>query len=91
MRERNINKELREKIQSLDSTGLRIQFFRPDEGMKIYHIGRGAVMDLAEEAGALYKIGRCCVIDKELFEKNLQKYKVVSERTKHGQRNNEEP
>ncbi len=62
MRERNVNEELREKIQSLDSTGLRIQFFRPDEGMKIYHIGRGTVMDLAEEVGALYKIGRCCHI-----------------------------
>lgn len=37
-------------------------------------------MDLAEEADALYKVGRCCVIDKELFEKNLQKYKVSSGR-----------
>ena len=39
-------------------------------------------MDLAEEAGALYKVGRSCIIDKELFEKNLQKYKVEPERNK---------
>lgn len=55
MRERSINAQLREKILSLDSTGLRIEFFRPDEGMRVYHLGRGIIMDLAEEAGALYK------------------------------------
>ena len=82
MKERSINAELREKILSLNSRDLRIQFFRPDEGMWIYHIGRGAVMDLAEEAGALYKVGRSCVIDKELFEQNLQRYKVEPERSK---------
>ena len=82
MRERSINGELREKILSLDSKDLRIQFLRPDEGMRIYHIGRGVIMDLAEEAGALYKVGRSCIIDKELFEKNLQKYKVEPERNK---------
>ena len=82
LEDRKVNFLLREKILSLDSSDLRIQFFRPDEGMKIYHIGRGMVMDLAEEADALYKVGRCCVIDKELFEKNLQKYKVSSGRKK---------
>ena len=76
MRQRSINAQLREKILSLDSTGLRIEFFRPDEGMKVYHLGRGIIMDLAEEAGALYKIDRSCVINKELFDQNLQNYKV---------------
>ena len=80
LEDRKVNSLLREKILSIDSSDLRIQFFRPDEGMKIYHIGRGMVMDLAEEADALYKVGRCCVIDKELFEKNLRKYKVSSGR-----------
>ncbi len=78
--DRKLNAALREKILSLDNANLRIQFFRPDEGMRIYHIGRGVVMDLAEEADALYRVGRSCIIDKELFEKNLQKYKVTSER-----------
>ena len=57
MRQRSINAQLREKILALDSTGLRIEFFRPDEGMRVYHLGRGIIMDLAEEAGALYKVG----------------------------------
>ena len=58
MRQRSINAQLREKILALDSTGLRIEFFRPDEGMRVYHLGRGIIMDLAEEAGALYKVDR---------------------------------
>ena len=33
-------------------------------------------MDLAEEAGALYKVDRSCIIEKALFDENLQKYKV---------------
>ncbi|MCR5831723.1 MAG: hypothetical protein K6G67_06240 [Lachnospiraceae bacterium] len=76
---RSINGLLREKILALDSSQLRSEFFRPDEGMKIYHIGRGVVMDLAEEAGALYKINRSCVISKRLFDENLEKYKVKRE------------
>lgn len=76
---RSINGLLREKILALDSSQLRSEFFRPDEGMKIYHIGRGVVMDLAEEAGAFYKINRSCVISKRLFDENLEKYKVKRE------------
>ena len=76
---RSINGLLREKILALDSSQLRSEFFRPDEGMKIYHIGRGVVMDLAEDAGALYKINRSCVISKRLFDENLEKYKVKRE------------
>lgn len=78
--DRKINSLLREKILSLNGEDLRIQFFRPDEGMKIYHVGRGVIMDLAEEADALYRVGRNCIIEKEAFERNLQKYKVTSER-----------
>ena len=33
--DRKINSLLREKILSLNGEDLRIQFFRPDEGMKI--------------------------------------------------------
>lgn len=76
MKERKINSILREKILALDSERLRMEYFRPDEGMKVYHMGRGLIMDLAVEADALYKIGRSCVINKELFDKNLEKYKV---------------
>ena len=76
MKERKIDTILREKILALDPEKLRMEYFRPDEGMKVYHMGRGLIMDLAVEADALYKIGRSCVINKELFDKNLEKYKV---------------
>ena len=48
--------------------------------MRIYHVGRGVIMDLAEEANALYRVGRNCIINKKLFDENFQKYKVTSER-----------
>ena len=79
MNERQVNIALREKILNLDPTSLRSEFFRPDEGVRIYHIGRGALIDLAEEAGALYKVGRCCVIHKGLFDSNFEKYRVKKE------------
>ena len=79
MKERQINSLLRDKILSLDPKGLRSEFFRPDEGIRIYHMGRSALIDLAEEAGALYKVGRSCVIHKGLFDENLERYKVRKE------------
>ncbi len=79
--EKEENQILRSKIMSLNARNLRIQFFRPDEGMQVYHLSRALILELAYEANALYKIGRCCVIDKELFEKNLEKYKVRKEST----------
>lgn len=76
MKERRINAELRQKILDLDPKQLRSEFFRPDEGIHIYHMSRGVIMNLAEEANALYKRGRSCIINKELFDLNLEKYKV---------------
>ena len=48
--ERKLNHGIREKILALDPTDIRVEYFRPDEGMRIYHVGRGVIMDLAEEA-----------------------------------------
>ena len=65
-----------EKILAMDPEVLRAEYFRSDEGMRIYHMGRAPIMQLAEEAGALSKINRHVLIYKETFDKNLQKYKV---------------
>lgn len=65
-----------EKILAMDPDVLRAEYFRPDEGMRIYHMGRTPIMQLAEEAGALYKINRHVLINKADFDKNFQKYKV---------------
>ena len=78
--ERKLNHAIRERILALDPSDIRVEYFRPDEGMMIYHVGRGVIMDLAEEEDALYRVGRNCIINKELFDKNFQKYKVTSER-----------
>ncbi|MCR4655749.1 MAG: hypothetical protein K5770_05905 [Lachnospiraceae bacterium] len=59
--ERKLNHAIREKILALDPTDIRVEYFRPDEGMMIYHVGRGVIMDLAEEADALYRVGRNCI------------------------------
>lgn len=65
-----------EKILAMDPDVLRAEYFRPDEGMRIYHMDRQNIMCLAEEAGALYKIHRCVVIEKAKFDENFKKYRV---------------
>lgn len=81
----DIDKKLRDKILKMSDTELRMKFFRPDEGIRVYHMSRGRVLELAVEAGAFYKIGRMCLIDKEKFETNMEKYKVKSlEGTSYG-------
>lgn len=69
-----------EKILAMDSDVLRAEYFRPDEGMRIYHMGRGPIMQLAEEAGALYKVNSITLIDMDIFEKYFEEnYKVKKE------------
>ena len=72
-----VDKDLRNKILAMDPAELRVHFFRPDEGVKIYRMSRGRVLDLAMESDGLYKIGRMCLIDKAKFEENLEKYKLT--------------
>ena len=68
-----------EKILAMDPEVLRAEYFRPDEGMRIYHMDRASVMRLAAESGGLYKINRSALINKQAFDENLQKYKVKKE------------
>lgn len=67
---------LRRRMEELDSSELRIQFFRPDEGVRVYHMVRCTIMDLARDAGALYKVGRAVLIDKKVFEDYLERFRV---------------
>lgn len=69
-------KYLRKRMEELDSEQLRIQFFRPDEGIRVYHISRYEILKLAKEADAFYKIGRACLINKPRFEEYLESFKV---------------
>jgi len=74
---KSINAQFREKILAMDSSELRSKFFRPDEGIRVYHISRCTLMKWAEEADALYCTGKMCLIDKEKFEEYFEQFKVT--------------
>ena len=67
--------EIQRMFQS-DYSKVRKKFFRPDEGMKMYRISRPMLIKLALDAGALYKIGRCCLIHVEEFDAYFEHFKV---------------
>lgn len=62
---------------------IRVEYFRPDEGMKIYHMGREPIYRIARAAGAFYKIDRATLINKAAFEAELEKYKVTDKEGGH--------
>lgn len=62
---------------------IRVEYFRPDEGMKIYHMGREPIYRIARDAGAFYKIDRATLINKAAFEAELEKYKVTDKEGGH--------
>lgn len=45
------------------------------EGAIIYSIGRTRFMAMAKEAGAIYKIGKSALVNTELFEEYLERYR----------------
>lgn len=55
---------------------VKVEYFRPDEGMKIYHMGRAVIYKIARDGNAFYKVNRATFIDKVAFEKELKKYLV---------------
>lgn len=67
--------EMQRIIQN-DYSSVRIKFFRPDEGMKIYRMSRSTLLKLAREAGALFKIGRMCLIERADFDAYMERFKV---------------
>lgn len=69
-----------EKILAMDPDVLRAEYFRPDEGMRIYHMGRTPIMQLAEEAGALYKINRHVLINKKRLMRIFKNTELRKER-----------
>ena len=47
-----------------------------DEGMELYSIGKHTFRELAEEAGAVYKVNKRVLVNTVEFEENLQKYRM---------------
>lgn len=60
----------------LEDEGIKPLFFKPEQGQRLYHMSRSTVFKLARESGCLYKIGRACLINKELFESYMETFKV---------------
>ena len=52
------------------------RFIRTKEGTELYQMGKTKFMQIAREAGVLYKIDRSCLIEVEVFEDYLKSFKV---------------
>lgn len=51
------------------------KYVNATEGAIIYSISKTHLMTLVNEAGALYKVGNSALINTEIFEKFLEKYR----------------
>ena len=51
------------------------KFVRIGEGSIIYSIGHHRFIEMARAAGALYKVGNSALINTEIFEEFLEKYR----------------
>jgi hypothetical protein len=51
-------------------------YVRIEEGAELYSLGMDTFRRLAEEGGAIYKIGKIVLVNTELFEKNLENYRI---------------
>lgn len=74
---KSIDAQFKEKILAMDSSELRSKFFRPDEGIRVYHVSRSTLMKWAEDADAMYCTGKMCLIEKDKFEKYFEQFKVT--------------
>lgn len=54
------------------------KYVNASEGAIIYSIGKTRFMKLAEEAGAIYKVGSSALVNMQLFEEYLEKYREAS-------------
>lgn len=51
------------------------KYVNATEGAVIYSIGKTRIMTIAKEAGAIYKVGNSALINVELFEEYLEKFR----------------
>ncbi|MCI5891771.1 MAG: DUF6462 family protein [Lachnospira sp.] len=61
-----------------DTKDVMKKYVNATEGAIIYSIGKTRLMVLAKEAGAIYKIGNSALINTEIFEQYLEKYREPS-------------
>ena len=61
-----------------DTKEVMKKYVNATEGSIIYSLGKTRFMTLAKEAGAIYKVGNSALVNTELFEKFLEKYREPS-------------
>ena len=58
-----------------DTKDIMKKYVNATEGAIIYGISKSRIMVLASEAGAVYKVGNSALINTEIFEMYLEKFK----------------
>lgn len=68
-----------------DTKDFMKKFVNAEEGAIIYGISKSRIIVIAREAGAVYKVGNSALINTELFEKYLERFREPArELPKHG-------
>jgi len=55
------------------------KFVRYKEGAEMYSIGLTRFQEIAKRSGAVYKVGNMCLVNTEILDKYLEKYRVENE------------
>ena len=81
--EEYMNIERRETIQA-EARKLRKQFLRYKEAENVYSISHKKLLELADKAGAIYRIDGYVLINREIFEAYLERFHMPPQITKTG-------
>lgn len=81
--EEYMNIERRETIQA-EARKLRKQFLRYKEAEIVYSISHKKLLELADKAGAIYRIDGYVLINREIFEAYLERFHMPPQITKTG-------
>lgn len=81
--EEYMNIERRENIQA-EARKLRKQFLRYKEAEIVYSISHKKLLELADKAGAIYRIDGYVLINREIFEAYLERFHMPPQITKTG-------
>lgn len=68
------------KEKYLENKLLIKNFVKQEEGADLYSLSVTKFRELADEAGAVYKVDKNVLINIEAFEKNLENYRVWSDK-----------
>ena len=64
--------------RKLDETKMKMQkYVRYKEGAMMYSMGQNKFEQLAKDANATYKIGNLVLVNKDIFERYLESFRIV--------------